>query len=259
MPVALRNTGGVEPTRSPWRLRSPWIPSAFAAAASVARRGSHVARPRTGRPARRRSAPESPSTTVGTSAGWFALNVLIANLNLDLSEQIVYTSLSLAHEGRHRRRSCKAEQGVASPERFATVPGRTTPSTPGATTPRAAIAAWSREERKQNAGPGPKNVTVERREARRRVAPAPGSRRESESPRAVMHATGCTRSIRAPIGAPPAPHWGWGWKKERRREGRKNEDHRNKFVARMSEATCGAPRRGPRISLRSSGLRSGAV
>src|SRR5215831_17058268 len=90
--------------------------------------------------------------------------------------------------GAHRRRSCKAEQGVASPERFATARGRTTPSTPGGTTPRAAIAAWSREERKQNAGPGPKNVTVERREARRRVAPAPGSRLESESPRAVMHA-----------------------------------------------------------------------
>src|SRR5215831_16491083 len=90
--------------------------------------------------------------------------------------------------GAHRRRSCKAEQGVASPARFATARGRTTPSTPGGTTPRAAIAAWSREERKQNAGPGPKNVTVERREARRRVAPAPGSRLESESPRAVMHA-----------------------------------------------------------------------
>ena len=58
--------------------------------------------------------------------------------------------------GAHRRRSCKAEQGVASPERFATARGRTTPSTPGGTTPRAAIAAWSREERQQNAGPGPK-------------------------------------------------------------------------------------------------------
>src|SRR5262249_32256003 len=95
--------------------------------------------------------------------------------------------------GAHRRRSCKAEQGVASPAWFATARGRTTPSTPGATTPRAAIAAWSREERKQNAGPGPKNVTTERREARRRVAPAPGSRLESESPRAVMHASGCTQ------------------------------------------------------------------
>src|SRR5262249_10332295 len=97
--------------------------------------------------------------------------------------------VSLAHEGSLlERRTGKAEQGVASPERFATAPGRTTLSTPGGTTPRAAIAAWSREERKQNAGPGPKNVTVERREARRRVAPAPGSRLESESPRAVMHA-----------------------------------------------------------------------
>ena len=115
--------------------------------------------------------------------------------------------LSLAHEGSLlERRTGKAEQGVTSPERFATARGRATPSTPGATTPRAAIAAWSRQERQQNAGPGPKNVTVERREARRRVAPAPGSRLESESPRAVMHATGCSRSIRAPIGAPPAPH-----------------------------------------------------
>src|SRR5262245_1340654 len=78
--------------------------------------------------------------------------------------------------GAHRRRSCKAEQGVASPERFATARGRTTLSTPGGTTPRAAIAAWSREERKQNAGPGPKNATTERREAWRRVGPTPGSR-----------------------------------------------------------------------------------
>jgi hypothetical protein len=125
--------------------------------------------------------------------------------------------------GAHRRRSCQAEQGVASPARFATAPGRTTPSTPGGTTPRAAIAAWSREERKQNAGPGPKNVTVERREARRRVAPAPGSRLESESPRAVMHATGCRRSIRAPIGAPPAPHRGGEWKKEEATKTKKKE------------------------------------
>src|SRR5262245_51635302 len=91
--------------------------------------------------------------------------------------------------GAHRRRSCKAEQGVASPERFATARGRTTPSTPGGTTPRAAIAAWSREERKQNAGPGPKNVTTERREARRRVVRRRAlASKESESPRAVMHA-----------------------------------------------------------------------
>src|SRR5262249_28743736 len=100
---------------------------------------------------------------------------------------------ALFMRGAHRRRSCKAEQGVASPERFATVPGRTTPSTPGATTPRAAIAAWSRKERKQKAGPGQKNATRERREAWRRVAPTPGSRLESESPRAVMHASGCTQ------------------------------------------------------------------
>ena len=113
---------------------------------------------------------------------------------VDFWSQIIYISPSLVHEGSLlERRTGKAEQGVASPARFATVPGRTTPSTPGATTPRAAIAAWSREERKQNAGPGPKNVTVERREARRRVAPAPGSRLESESPRAVMHASGCTQ------------------------------------------------------------------
>src|SRR5262249_49812036 len=90
----------------------------------------------------------------------------------------LYIAPALLMRGAHRRRSCKAEQGVASPERFATARGRTTPSTPGATTPRAAIAAWSRKERKQNAGPGPKNVTVERREARRRVAPTPGSRLE---------------------------------------------------------------------------------
>jgi hypothetical protein len=123
---------------------------------------------------------------------------------------------ALLMRGAHRRRSCKAEQGVASPVRFATAPGRTTPSTPGAMTPRAAIAAWSREERKQNAGPGPENVTVERREAWRRVAPAPGSRRKSESPRAVMHASGCTRSIRAPVGAPPAPRRGGNNKEEER-------------------------------------------
>src|SRR5215468_7015746 len=131
---------------------------------------------------------------------------------------------ALLMRGAHRRRSCKAEQGVASPERFATVPGRTTPSTPGATTPRAAIAAWSREERKQNAGPGPKNVTAERREARRRVAPAPGSRLESESPRAVMHATGCTRSIRAPIGAPPAPRGVGNRRKKKKKANREWEN-----------------------------------
>src|SRR5215475_3491384 len=161
--------------------------------------------------------------------------------------------------GAHRRRSCKAEQGVASPERFATAPGRTTPSTPGGTTPRAAIAAWSREERKQNAGPGPKNVTVERREARRRVAPAPGSRLESESPRAVMHAlrmhaaSGRLSALRPPlIGA------GNGRRKKKNGSD-ENEDQKNKFVARMSEATCGTPRRGFRISLRSSGYKPGAV
>src|SRR5262249_30707355 len=76
----------------------------------------------------------------------------------------LYIVSALLMRGAHRRRSCKAEQGVASPERFATARGRTTPSTPGGRTPRAAIAAWSREEPKQNAGPGPKNVTVERRE-----------------------------------------------------------------------------------------------
>ena len=125
--------------------------------------------------------------------------------------------LSLAHEGSLlERRTGKAEQGVTSPERFATARGRATPSTPGATTPRAAIAAWSRQERKQNAGPGPKNVTVERREARRRVAPAPGSRLESESPRAVMHATGCRRSIRAPYGRSARPFF-LGRRMEKRR------------------------------------------
>src|SRR5262249_4116329 len=111
------------------------------------------------------------------------------HISIAFQSQIIYTSASLVHEGSLlERRTGKAEQGVASPERFATARGRTTPSTPGCTTPGAAIAAWSRKERKQNAGPGPKNVTTERREARRRVAPAPGPRLESESPRAVMHA-----------------------------------------------------------------------
>jgi hypothetical protein len=173
----------------------------------------------------------------------------------------LYIAPALLMRGAHRRRSCKAEQGVASRARFATAPGRTTPSTPGGTTPRAAIAAWSREERKQNAGPGPKNATTERREAWRRVAPAPGSRLESESPRAVMHASGCRRSIRAPIGAPPAPSSGSG--NGRKKKGRtkanrecENEDQKHKFVARMSQrvhakrgpmtgsATCGGPTTG---------------
>src|SRR5262245_41730992 len=138
----------------------------------------------------------------------------------------LYIAPALLMRGAHRRRSCKAEQGVASPARFATARGRTTPSTPGGTTPRAAIAAWSREERRQNAGPGPKNVTTERREARRRVAPAPGSRLESESPRAVMHATGCRRSIRAPAGAPPAPHRGGEKKEEATKERSKKKEGR---------------------------------
>src|SRR5262249_10830833 len=63
--------------------------------------------------------------------------------------------------------------------------------------------------------------------------------KESESPRAVMHASGCRRSIRAPIGAPPAPR-GNGRKKKEEAKGDANENQRNKFVARMSEATCGA-------------------
>src|SRR5262249_61117246 len=148
------------------------------------------------------------------------------HISIAFQSQIIYTSASLVHEGSLlERRTGKAEQGVASPERFATARGRTTPSTPGCTTPGAAIAAWSREERKQNAGPGPKNVTTERREARRRVAPAPGSRLESESPRAVMHASGCRRSIRAPIGAPPAPFfWDVEWKKKKRQRRKKRKE-----------------------------------
>src|SRR5262249_36090113 len=97
----------------------------------------------------------------------------------------------------------------------------------------------------------------------------------SESPRAVMHATGCRRSIRAPIGAPPAPHWGGNWKEENeQREGSERNEDRSDLVARMerSEMRGGASsrrdpglrfaplvRRSPPSGEGGSGLRPGAV
>ena len=57
--------------------------------------------------------------------------------------------------------------------------------------------------------------------------------KESESPRAVMHASGCTQHPGA-YRRSARPSSGWERKEER------NEDQKNNFVARMSEATCGA-------------------
>ena len=169
---------------------------------------------------------------------------------------MLVTASALLMRGAHRRRSCQAEQGVASPEWFATAPGRTTRSTPGATTPRAAIAAWSREERKQNAGPGQKTSrwSAERRgvgSLRRRALAS----KESESPRAVMHAlrmhaaSGRLSALRPPLigaGNEKVESIKKRQRKEERREANEEKHSGQEFIALSSPRKRGPGTRAPR-------------
>src|SRR5215469_8307391 len=122
----------------------------------------------------------------------------------------------------HRRRSCKAEQGVASPEAACDRTWEDNAQHPWSHDPKSSHCCLVQGRTKTKCWAGSKK---RHDGAPRGVASGSSdaglSPLRSESPRAVMHASGCRRSIRAPIGAPPAPRRGGEMKKRSDKEERK--------------------------------------
>src|SRR5215831_10351760 len=110
-------------------------------------------------------------------------------LNIDFYSQIIYKSAQPCSRGESSREANR--KGRARCDVSGAVCDRTGEDNaqhPWSHDPKSSHCCLVQGRTTTKCWAGSKNVTLERREARRRVAPAPGSRLESESPCAVMHA-----------------------------------------------------------------------